>query len=93
MLNKVDTFEFNIFEIDKLVNKKTMFFVLNHILNKYGYITDLLIEEKYVNFITEIINGYNRKIPYHHDLHGTDVLQTTYIFISQGNLTNVNYVP
>ena len=84
-LEKIDTFDFNIFEVDKLFGKRTLFHVLNEIYNKYKFIEDLLIEEKYINFINEIIDGYNRDIPYHNDLHATDVLQTTHLIILKSN--------
>jgi len=59
-------------------------------MNKYGYIKDLLVEKKYISFVHEITSGYNRKIPYHNDMHATDVLQTVHILIDKGNLVNVN---
>ena len=45
--------------------------------------------EKYINFINEITQGYNRKIVYHNDLHETDVLQTTFILITKENIVTV----
>jgi len=88
-LEKINTFEFNIFELDKLFGKKCLFHVLNEILNQYNYIDDHLVEKKYVNFINEISEGYNRDIPYHNDLHATDVLQTTHLIILKSNLAKV----
>ncbi len=90
LMKKIDTFEFNIFEVDKLFKKKTLFHVLNEILNKYNFIEDLLVEKKYINFVTEVIEGYNRDIPYHNDLHATDVLQTTHLIILKGKLEEVS---
>jgi len=89
-LAKIDTFEFNIFEIDALIQKKSMFHVANYILNKYNFIEDLLNQQNYVSFINEIISGYNRKVPYHNDLHATDVLQTSYILLEKGQLAHVS---
>jgi len=63
--------------------------VLSHILGKYNYIKDLLSESCYINFMNEITDGYNRSIVYHNDLHATDVLQTTYIMIKEGDLIAV----
>jgi len=91
-LEKVDDFDFNVFEFDKLVEKKLLFCVLTFILNKYNFIKDLLVEKNYINFINEVTSGYNRKITYHNDLHATDVLQTSYILISKGNLYNVRII-
>ena len=49
----------------------------------------LLKEDKYMNFVKEITNGYDRNVTYHNDLHAADVLQTTYVIIQRGNLTTV----
>jgi hypothetical protein len=89
-LSKIESFEFNVFEIDKLIEKKTLYFALNQIMFKYGFFKDVIDEEKFLNFITEIITGYDRKVPYHNDLHATDVLQTTFVQIEKGNLRKVN---
>jgi len=88
-LARIDTFDFNIFELDKLIQKKALYLVLNQILNRYNFF-EILVEKNYINFIHEIIDGYDRKIPYHNDMHATDVLQTTYILISKGDLAKVN---
>jgi len=88
-LAKIESFEFNVFEIDKLIEKKTLFFTLNQILSKYSIFKELIPEQKFSNFIYEIINGYDRSVPYHNDLHGTDVLQTTYVQIEKGYLGRV----
>ena len=91
-LGRIDTFEFNIFELDKLIQQKCLYYVLNNILNRYNYIQDLLHEKNYINFVNEIIAGYNRKVPYHNDLHATDVLQTTHLLILKSDLATVkNY--
>jgi len=39
--------------------------------------------------VNEITSGYSRKIPYHNDMHATDVLQTVYILIEKGKLVDV----
>ncbi len=88
-LNRIDTFEFNIFDLDRLIQKKCLFYTLNQVLNKYGFIKELLIEKKYINFVNEITSGYNRKVPYHNDMHATDVLQTVHIIIEKGKLAEV----
>ena len=43
-------------------------------------------ENTFKSFIGEITNGYSRDIPYHNDLHATDVLQTLYVFLERGNI-------
>ena len=92
LLDKIDTFEFNIFEVDRLFGKLSLFHVLNEILNKYKFLKNYLVENKYVNFIKEISDGYNRDIPYHNDLHATDVLQTTHLIILKADIAKVNNI-
>ena len=59
-------------------------------MNRYKLIEDFLVEEKYINFVFEIIDGYDRNIPYHNDLHATDVLQTTHMIILKNDLIKVS---
>ena len=92
-LSKVDSFDFNVFELDSLIQKTTLHFVSNQILGKYGFFKEVTTDEKFSNFITEIIEGYNRNVPYHNDLHGTDVVQTTHVLIQKGNLASVSIYP
>lgn len=88
-LTKIESYEFNVFDIDSLIEKKTLYFALNQIFIKYGFFKDTVSEDKFLNFITEIIEGYNRDVSYHNDLHATDVLQTTFVQIEKGNLMKV----
>lgn len=37
-------------------------------------------------FLNKIVDGYNRNIPYHNDLHGADVMHMTYYFMTKGGL-------
>jgi hypothetical protein len=89
-LDKINTFEFDIFCLDSLVETKTLHFMAYEIFNRYNYFEELIDENKYKNFIREIINGYNRKVVYHNDLHAGDVLQTVYVMIEHGDLINVS---
>jgi len=91
LLEKVDDFNFNVFSLDFLIQKRTLYYVLTHILKKYNFFKNLLSELNYINFMNEICNGYDRNVVFHNDLHGADVLQTTYILISKGDLVNVNF--
>ena len=88
VLSKIENFDFNIFELNKLAGKRSIYFVLNQIYSKYGFFK-LVEEDKFLNFCEEIMNGYNRDVIYHNDLHGTDVCQTTFIQLDKGNLITV----
>lgn len=43
-------------------------------------------EQKLVQFLYEIQNGYLEKVQYHNDLHGSDVAQMVYIMLTKGKL-------
>jgi hypothetical protein len=88
LLKQVDRFDFNIFELNELVEKKSLHYILYEIFDRYNYFENMLDERKYKNFIFKIIDGYNRSVSYHNDLHAADVLQTTFIMIEKGNLIN-----
>jgi hypothetical protein len=62
-----------------------------NVMSKYQFFNNLIPQEKFQSFITEIANGYDRKIAYHNDLHGTDVFQTVFLFLEKGELIMVNY--
>jgi hypothetical protein len=78
-----------VFDIDSLIEKKTLYFVSNQIMMKYGFFKEVVNESKFLQFIREISDGYTRNIPYHNDLHATDVLQTTFVQIEKGCLMTV----
>jgi hypothetical protein len=88
-LENVAKLEFNIFDLDELVERKTTFYLSYEIFSREDYFDSLIDEDKFKNFINEIIKGYNRSIPYHNDLHAGDVLQTLYHVIVSGDLENV----
>lgn len=41
---------------------------------------------KFLQFITQIYNRYDRKVQYHNDLHGSDVAQHLNVLLNQGFL-------
>jgi cAMP-specific phosphodiesterase 4 len=89
-LGKVDSFDFNIFEMDEVVGRKALKYVSFEIFNKYNFFEEILDENKYKNFIAKITEGYDRNIVYHNDLHAADVLQTMYVMLEKGNLVLVS---
>ena len=87
ILSKIGSYEFNIFELDKYAGKNAIYFVLNQGLTRFG-LMKYLNEPKFVEFSKELMEGYNREVIYHNDLHGADVCQTTIIQIEKGNLVS-----
>jgi hypothetical protein len=64
ILNKINTFDFDIFELDALVERKTLFLMANEIFNRYSFL-DFIDEDKFKDFMSHIIQGYDRKVTYH----------------------------
>ena len=88
-LENVAKLDFNIFDLDELVERKTTFYLSYEIFSRKDYFQSLIDEDKFKNFTNEIIKGYNRHIAYHNDLHAGDVLQTMYHVIVVGDLERV----
>lgn len=90
-LDNIESFDYNIFDLDDLLDKQTIMHLSLEIFRKFKFFEEgLLKEDKYTNFIKEVINGYDRNVTYHNDLHAADVLQTTYVIIQRGFLKTVN---
>ncbi len=88
MLTNLHSPTFNIFELDQLVEKKTVLYMLSEIIRRFDLI-GIINEAKYTNFVNVIIDGYDRNIPYHNDLHAGDVMQTTFVMMSNNELVKI----
>ena len=91
-LDNINSFDFDIFNLDSILDTKTLHFMAYEIFNRYNFFEELLDEGKYKNFIKEIIAGYSRNAVYHNDLHAGDVLQTVYVMMEKGDLINVSQI-
>ena len=94
-INKLNSFDFNIFEVDSVLKEKTLPFISAHIFRQLGVFQENMVsEENYNQFAIEITQGYDRSIIYHNDLHGADVFQTVYNIIMQNNsyISKLNFV-
>ena len=90
LLEIIDEPDFDIFSLDRLLNKQTLYFMTYEVFNEKGYFNTLLKKETFKNFIDEVVaNGYSRLIPYHNDLHAADVFQTVFVMFSQGDFEEV----
>lgn len=86
-LAHLNSFDFNIFELDEYLDKKTVLYMGLETFINYGFFEKQIIkEEKFNNFMKKIISGYNRNVAYHNDLHAGDVLQTTYVMLNKGRI-------
>ena len=43
-------------------------------------------QTKLSRFIGQMYKGYRRDVEYHNDMHAMDVLQMSYLFLTQGNI-------
>ncbi len=64
----------------------------NEIFTRRNYFDYLIPEDKLVNFIKEMVNGYSRSVPYHNDLHGSDVFQTLNLVLLEGKAQEVIFL-
>ena len=87
-MNKIDSIDFDIFDLDDIVGKKTTIYIASEILMKFDLVEQEIIPNDILkNFIETIVNGYDReKALYHNDLHGGDVMQTIFAMFVKGKL-------
>ena len=57
--------------------------------DRYSELIALVDEKNLKNFLTYVSQNYYRTNPYHNDLHGADVFQTTYVVLMKGNIVDV----
>ena len=89
---KIDQCDFNIFELDNLLDKKASIYVATEILSRFDIVESSYIEEQTLkNFINEITEHYDRvNAIYHNDLHAADVMQTTFTVFVRGDIQQVS---
>jgi cAMP-specific phosphodiesterase 4 len=90
ILSHIHSFEFNIFELDQLTEKYTLKYMTYEIFQRFNFFEkNIVSESKFDKFMNVLIDGYDRNIPYHNDLHAGDILQTTYMMIDNEKLFNI----
>lgn len=90
-LATLGNFNYDIFELDDILETFTMQVIANEIFHRLD-LFDVIPEEITRSFISKIISGYNRNVTYHNDLHAADVLQTSYVCLTKGDLFKVQRV-
>ena len=87
-MEKIASCDFDIFELNKLLNKKTSVYLASEILGRIGIVDNGRIPQNILsNFIKEIVAHYDRvNAIYHNDLHAGDVMQTVYTIFIKGKL-------
>jgi len=90
ILNLIDDPKFDIFDLDKILNYKTLYYITQTVFKEKKYFDKLIKIETFNNFTNSLsTEGYTRDIPYHNDLHAADVFQTVFVFFSQGEFEEV----
>lgn len=56
---------------------------------KHGKDQLSLNTDKLIHFLSKIGQGYRRSVSYHNDLHGCDVAQSMYMFLTKGELNRI----
>ena len=64
LLKNIDKPEFDVFEVDSIVNRKTMYLISKEIFHEHLFL-DYMDKDKFKEFIGNIILGYDRKVTYH----------------------------
>ena len=87
-MEKIASCDFDIFEINKFLGKKTSIYLALEILGRLPIVDNGSIPQSILSdFIKEIVSHYDRnRAIYHNDLHAGDVLQTVYTIFVKGNL-------
>ena len=87
-LESADDVNFNTLQFCKDLGRRAALSVLTiHILqvlniDKLPHMNQM----KLSRFIGQIYKGYKREVEYHNDMHAIDVLQMSYLFMTQGNI-------
>ena len=91
-LNKVMHMQYNVFDFEYLQNK-ILPVTTGHIFKFLTFFEiGILDEETYFKFAENIAEGYPRNVPYHNDIHATDVFQTFFSIIHHSDLVEVIFI-
>eukprot|EP00761_Pharyngomonas_kirbyi_P014183 gb/GECH01014213.1/.p1 GENE.gb/GECH01014213.1/~~gb/GECH01014213.1/.p1 ORF type:complete len:639 (+),score=144.73 gb/GECH01014213.1/:1-1917(+) len=86
-LNKIDDWDFNVFELNELSDGQPLQYVALALFDKYKLMEEFKIDhEKLFPLLEKLENGYQNN-PYHNKIHAADVLQTMHSLIQMGEMT------
>ena len=85
LLSNIESDDFDIFELEQKASKKILSLIGYYIFNRFGF-HNIIKYSKFENWCKKITEGYNRKNPYHTDLHAADITQTCLIFFKIGKV-------
>jgi len=88
LLYNIETEDFDIFDLDKKSNKKSLILIGNYIFNRFGF-NNIIKYSMFENWIKKLTNGYIRKNPYHTDLHAADITQSCLVYFKCGKINEI----
>ena len=88
LLNDIEKEDFDIFELDRKSNKKSLYLISNYIFNRFGF-NNIINYSMFENWSIKISNGYNRENPYHTDLHAGDITQSCLVYFKSGKINKI----
>eukprot|EP01116_Phalansterium_solitarium_P017504 TRINITY_DN4328_c0_g1_i1.p1 TRINITY_DN4328_c0_g1~~TRINITY_DN4328_c0_g1_i1.p1 ORF type:complete len:758 (+),score=285.67 TRINITY_DN4328_c0_g1_i1:3227-5500(+) len=87
LLEKVDDWDFDIFQVAELTNNRPLFFVAYSLFQQHDLMRAFQIDDNNMRrFLAVIEEGYEASNPYHNAVHAADVLQTLNYMIVHGGL-------
>ena len=69
ILKQIDDVDFNIFDLNQRIGKKTLPIISISIFKALGYFGTIINESSFFEYIKEINNGYDRKMAYHNVIY------------------------
>ena len=89
MLNDIESENFDIFELDKIVGRSNILPLIGYyIFNRLGF-HEILNYNKFEQWCKKIDEGYLRSNSYHTNIHSADVTQTCLIYLKLGELDEI----
>uniref|UniRef100_A0A4W6DPX5 Phosphodiesterase n=1 Tax=Lates calcarifer TaxID=8187 RepID=A0A4W6DPX5_LATCA len=84
MLEKVGTWNFDIFLFDRLTNGNSLVTLTFHLLNQYGLVELFQLDMvKLWRFLVMVQEDYHSDNPYHNAVHAADVTQAMYCYLRE----------
>ena len=82
---------FDIFELEKMIGYENVLPVMGRIiLENLGLLDEgILNQNKLDNFLTSLSSQYKKTTLYHNSMHGADVTQSSYLFLTHSNAEKV----
>ncbi|KAI0209156.1 High affinity cAMP-specific 3',5'-cyclic phosphodiesterase 7A [Lamellibrachia satsuma] len=87
LLSTVGNWTFNIFNLDKLTNGRSLFHISLHIFQEHNLIQTFNLDiVKLMRCVSLIEDSYHNSNPYHNAVHAADVTQAMHCFLKENKL-------